>query len=92
MIGGEDEEVVGPKRVEEVGKPAVEVLQAAMEVHRVVPVAPERVGLDQVHEDQPPIDSAQELLGLLNALDIRLRRELLVDVLVGEDVADLPTP
>ena len=89
VVRGEDEQVVRPQRVEQVGQPAVEVLEAAVEVHRVVAVAPERVGLDEVREDQPVVDRPQQLLGLLDALDVRLRRELLVDVLVGEDVADL---
>ena len=56
VVGGDDEQVVRPQRVEQVGQSAVEVLQAAMEVHRVVAVAPERVGLDEVREDQPVVD------------------------------------
>ena len=90
VVGGEDQQVVRPQRVEQVGQPAVEVLQAAVEVDRVVAVAPERVRLDEVREDEPVVDRAQQLLGALDAVDVRLRRELLVDVLVREDVADLP--
>ena len=41
------------QRLEEVGQPPVEVLQAPVKVLRVVPVAPERVGLDEVREDEP---------------------------------------
>ena len=52
------------QRVEQVGQPPVEVLEAAVEVLRVVPVAPEHVGLDEVHEDEALVDSPEQLLGL----------------------------
>ena len=61
----------------------------AVEVDRVVAVAPEHVRLDQVREDQALVDLLQQPLGRLDALDVRLRRMRLVDVLAGEDVADL---
>ena len=60
-----------------------------MEVDRVVPVAPEHVGLDEVDEDESVVDLAQKPLGLLDPVDVRLRRQRLVDVAVREDVADL---
>ena len=56
VVGGEDQQVAGAQRVEQVGQPAVEVLQAAVEVDRVVAVAPEHVGLDEVHEDEALVD------------------------------------
>ena len=80
VVGGEDQQVAVAQRVEQVGQPAVEVLQAAVEVDRVVAVAPEHVGLDEVHEDQALVELAQQLLGLLDAVDVRLRRVRLVDV------------
>jgi hypothetical protein len=89
VVGGEDQQVVRPQRVEQVRQAAVEVLQAPMEVDRVVAMSPQRVGLDEVREDEPVVDRAQQLFGALDAVDVRLRRELLVDVLVREDVADL---
>ena len=89
VVGGDDQQVAGPKRLEQVGQPAVEVLQAAVEVDRVVPVAPEHVRLDEVDEDEPLVERLEQLLGLLDPLDVRLRRVALVDVLAGEDVADL---
>ena len=49
------------QRLEQVGQPAVEVLQAAVEVHGVVAVAPEHVRLDEVHEDEALVDLLQEL-------------------------------
>src|SRR5436190_21334701 len=60
-----------------------------MEVDRVVPVTPEHVRLDEVREDQPLVDLAHQLLGLHDPVDVRLRRPRAVDVLAGEDVADL---
>ena len=89
MVGGEDQQVARPQRLEQVGQPAVEVLQAAVEVLRVVAVAPEHVRLDEVGEDEPVVELAQQLLGLRDPVDVRLRRVRLVDVLPGEDVADL---
>ena len=41
-----------PQRVEQVGQPAVEVLEAAVEVLGVVAVAPEHVRLDEVREHE----------------------------------------
>ena len=61
MIGGEDQQVAGPQRLEEVREPPVEVLQAAMEVLRVVAVTPEHVRLDEVHEHEAVVELAQEL-------------------------------
>ena len=52
-------------------------------------MAPEHVRLDEVDEDEALVDLAQEPLGLLNPLDVRLRRVGLVDVATREDVADL---
>ena len=60
-----------------------------MEVDRVIAMAPQRVGLDEVGEDQAGLDLAQQPLGGVDAVHVRLRRERLVDVLRGEDVADL---
>ena len=61
VVGREDQQVAGPQRVEDLGEPPVEVLQAAMEVHRVVPVAPEHVGLDEVREDEAVVELLQQL-------------------------------
>ena len=60
-----------------------------MEVHRVVAVPPETVRLDEVREDESLVELLQQLLGLLDAVDVRLRRMRLVDVASREDVADL---
>ena len=90
VIGREDQEVAGAQGVEQVGQPPVEVLEAAMEVLRVVPVAPEHVRLDQVREDESVVQRPKQLLGLDDALGVRLGRMRLVDVDAGEDVADLP--
>ena len=59
VVGREDEEVALAQRVEDVRQPPVEVLQAAMKVDRVVAVAPEHVGLDEVDEDEPAVDVLQ---------------------------------
>jgi hypothetical protein len=74
VIRGEDEQVTGPQRFEQVGKAAVEVLQAAVEVHRIVPVPPELVGLDQVREHEAVVEVPQQPLCLRDPLDVRLRR------------------
>ena len=89
MVRGENEEIARAQCVEQVRQPAVEVLQAAVEVHGVVPVAPEHVGLDEVDEDHSVVELAEQPLGVRNALDVRLRRMRFVDVATGEDVADL---
>ncbi len=89
MVGGEDEQVAGPQGVEQVRQPAVEVLQAAVKVDRIVAVPPEHVGLDEVDEDQALVELAQQALGLRDALDVGLRGMRFVDVAAGEDVADL---
>src|SRR5205085_11479494 len=73
VIGGEDQQVVRLQRLEQIRKAPVEILKAAMEVDRVVPMSPERVRLDEVHEDEAGLELPQELLGLLDSLDIRLR-------------------
>src|SRR4029450_12580038 len=41
VVRRDDQQVTWAKRCEEIGEPAVEVLEAAVEVDRVVPVAPE---------------------------------------------------
>ena len=51
-----------------------------MEVHRVVSVTPQRVGLDEVREHEPLVELLQEPLGLRDALEVRLCLVLLVDV------------
>ena len=89
VVGREDQQVAGPQRLEQVRQPAVEVLEAAVEVDRVVAVPPERVRLDEVHEDEAVVELLQQLLRLLYAVDVRLRRMRLVDVDAREDVADL---
>ena len=83
------EEVALAERLEDVRQPAVEVLQAAMEVDRVVAVAPELIGLDEVREDEALVDVLEQLDRAVDAVDVGLRREGLVDVAAGEDVADL---
>src|SRR3954451_8783314 len=52
VVGSENQEVARSHRLEQVRKPPVEILQAAVEVDGVVSVAPEHVGLDEVDEDQ----------------------------------------
>src|SRR6187401_1441398 len=89
VIGGEDQEIAVAQGVEQVGKAAVEVLKAAVEVDRVVAMAPEHVRLDEVREDQALVELLEKRLRLLYALDVRLRGMRLVDVLPREDVADL---
>ena len=89
VIRGEDEQVARPQLREQVGQARVEVLQAAVEVHRVVAMAPEHVRLDEVREDESRVELAQELLRLLDPLGVRLRGMRLVDVAAGEDVGDL---
>ena len=89
VVRGEHEEVSGTQRRKQVGKPPVEVLQAAMEVLRVVSVAPQHVGLHEVREDEPGLDLPEKLLGLRDPFEVRLRQVRLVDVEAGEDVRDL---
>ena len=60
-----------------------------MEVLRVVSVTPEHVGLHEVREDEPGLDLLEELLGLRDPFEVRLRQERLVDVEAREDVRDL---
>src|SRR5207244_13352812 len=55
----------------------------------IVAVAPEHVRLDQVGEDDAVVELAQKLFGLRDAVDVRFGRMRFVDVLAGEDVADL---
>src|SRR5205085_6161842 len=86
------EQVPRAKRVEQVGKSVVEVLQAAMEVDGIVPVAPEHVRLDEVDEDEALVELPEEPLGLLDPVDVRFRRQRLVDVAAGEDIPDLADP
>src|SRR5918994_313858 len=90
VVGREDEQVSRPERLEDVLQPAVEVLQAAVEVDRVVAVAPEHVRLDQVDEhERSVLGLLQEADRLGDALHVRLRRVRLVDPDPGEDVVDL---
>ena len=64
MVGRDDQQVAGLERVEQVGQPVVEVLQAAVEVDGVVAVAPELVGLDEVDEDEAAVARlAEQALG-----------------------------
>ena len=91
VVGGEHEQVAraaAPRGCPP--EPAVEVLQAAVEVDGVVAVAPEHVRLDEVHEDEARSSSSRSSsTRLVDPLDVRLRRERLVDVAAREDVADL---
>src|SRR5947208_4707452 len=90
VVGGGGQQILLAERVEQVRQPPVEVLQAAVEVDRVVAVAPEHVCLDEVHEDEPLVDLAHQLLGLDNPVDVAIRRARLIYVLARKDVADLP--
>ena len=72
------------------GSLPVEVLQAAVEVHRVVAVTPEHVRLDEIHEHEPLVDVLEQLDRSVDAVDVRLRRKRVVDVAAREDVEDLP--
>src|SRR6266498_670402 len=89
VIRRQDEDIAGSQRVEQIREAAIEVLQATVEVDGVVAVPPEHVGLDEVDEDEPFVELAQQPLRLPDAFDIRLRRMRFVDVAAGEDVADL---
>ena len=89
VVGCDDQQVALAQRLEQVGEAAVEILKAAVEVLRVVAVAPEHVRLDEVREHEARVDVAQQLLGDRDPLDVRLRRVLVVHVQVGEDVGDL---
>ncbi len=90
VIRGQDEQVPVPQRVEQVRKAPVEVLETAVEVDRVVSVAPEHVRLDEVHEDQPVVELSEQPLCDRDPLHVRACRMRLVDVEPGEDVVDLP--
>ena len=92
MVGRDDQQVAGPQRLEDLLEPPVEVLEAAMEVDRVVAVAPELVGLDEVHEHEPVVELLQQLDRLVDPVHVGLGRKRLVDVAAGEDVADLAHP
>ena len=67
----------------------IEILQATVEVDRIVAMSPEHVRLDEIDEDETLVQTAEEPLCHLDAIDVRLGRLRLVDVLPGEDVADL---
>ena len=84
------EQIAVAQRLEDVRQPPVEVLQAAMEVDGIVAMAPELVGLDEIREDEPVVDVLEQLDRPVDPVDVRLRRERLVDVAAGEDVGDLP--
>ena len=90
VIRRDDQEVARLQRLEDVRQAPVEVLQAAVEVHRVVAVAPEHVGLDEIHEHEPAVDVLEQLDRAVDAVDVRLRRKRVIDVAAGEDVEDLP--
>src|SRR3954447_1820342 len=53
-------------------------------------MTPERVRLDEIREYEALVELLQQLLGLLDTVDVRLRRMRLVDVDTREDVAYLP--
>src|ERR1700741_1277219 len=52
VVRCDDEEIARAERVEQVWEPIVEVLETAVEIHGVVPVAPQHVRLDEVHEHE----------------------------------------
>jgi hypothetical protein len=56
VVGGEDQQVVRLERLEQIRQPPVEVLEAAVEVDRVVSMSPQRVRLDEIDEDEPGLD------------------------------------
>src|SRR6266511_807048 len=89
VVGGEDEQVVGAKRLEQVREPPVEILQAAVEVDRVVAVSPEHVGLDQVREDEALVEFPEQAFDLRDSLQVGLGGMGFVDVAAGEDLAHL---
>src|SRR3972149_5035503 len=74
VIRRQDQEVVRAELREEVGEPPVEVLQAAVEVNRVVAVPPEHVRLDQVREHEAMLERREELLRLRDPRGLRLPR------------------
>src|SRR5438034_4529598 len=90
VVRRQHEQITGLEHLQDVRKPPVEVLQAAVEVDRVVPVPPEHVRLDEVDEHKAALDRLQKLDRLRDSLHVRLRRARVVDVAAGEDVPDLP--
>ena len=90
VIRREDEKILRAEGVQQVRNAPVEILQAPVEVLRVVPVPPEHVRLDEVDEDEPLLELAQKCLRLLDPVDVRLGRMRVVDVDAREDVVDLP--
>ena len=70
VVGREDQQIALAQGVEQVRQAAVEVLQAPMEVLRVVAVPPQHVGLDEVREHEAVVEPAQQLLGALDPLHI----------------------
>ncbi len=90
MVGRDDQQIAVLQRAEQIRETPVEVLEAAVEVHRVVAMPPEHVGLDEVDEDHTVVELLEQPLRDRDPLDVRARRVGLVDVDPREDVADLP--
>ena len=53
VVGCQHQQVARLERIQEIRKPAVEILEAVMEVDRVVATPPEHVRLDEVQKTRP---------------------------------------
>jgi hypothetical protein len=70
VIGRQDKEVALAQRREQIGKPSIEILEAAVEIQRVVAVAPEHVGLHEIREDEALVELAEQPLRPRDPLDV----------------------
>src|SRR6266536_2926726 len=73
VIGSEDQQVARSHCLEQVGQAPVKVLQATVEVDRVVAVPPKHVRLDEVDEDQAGVELLEQRFRLLDPFDVGLR-------------------
>ena len=89
VVRGQHQQVVRAEGGAQGRDRGVDLLQAAVEAHGVVAMAVGHVGLDEIDEREPVGAVARQRDRARQAVGVRARRVRLVDVLPGEDVADL---
>ena len=90
MISGEEEQVIGSKGGQQLRHPRVEALQVAGVTPYVIPVAVERVEVDEVGEDEPRGPGGKSGDGAIHAVVVGNRMYRLGNAASSKDVLDLP--
>ena len=89
VVGGDDEQVVGTQLRQELAQPRVEALEVPRVALDVVAMPVDRVEVDEVGEDQSPLDARDRLLHRVHPLIVTRRVHRRPNAAAGEEILNL---